>query len=191
MRTALVSRRLMGLALILVIVASVRLFLTVGPPADASSVYLAHQSDFRTPSSTRLASVRDWHFVGAVPSGWSLERGASSEADGGATYVRTAMLPAAPQLASPAFTVKPGRYQVLVEGQVFVGGMRLRAVDAASGAALGSSRYSDLQVFGPAPMVINVRVGRSTSRMRIVFASWSPFPNACAWILQRVTVVRG
>jgi hypothetical protein len=180
----------LGAALaLLVAVLAVRHLVPVAPPPNAFDTYNAQQSQLGPSSASNLRSVSRWVFTGSIPSGWQLAPGVVSQPDGGATYVRTTMLPSAPQLSGPSIRLTPGRYEIVAQGNVLVGGLQLRAVDARTGSTLGSSLYSDLQIFSSNPMVVPFHLTRSTS-VRIVVASWSPFPNACAWVLQRVSVAR-
>ena len=174
---------------LLIAVLAVRHFAPVAPPPNAFDTYNAQQSELGPASAANLPSISRWVFMGRVPAGWELAPGVVSQPDGGATYVRTTMLPSAPQLSGPSVRLSPGRYEIVAQGSVLVGGLQLRAVDARTGSTLRSSLYSDLQVFSSNPMVVPFRLTRSSS-VRIVLASWSPFPNACAWVLQRVSLAR-
>jgi hypothetical protein len=131
-----------------------------------------------------------WQFDGALPSGWTTSAG-RVEADGGSVYMLSPMSLADDVASSPAATLAPGPYRMVVDGFVLTGGVELRAVDAETNQTLATAMYSQYQG-GTDRTTMNVpfAVARRTP-VKLVMASTSPFPNACAWVVHSAEIRAG
>jgi len=166
------------------------------PPPSAVDFYEQGQSALAARSSLARPAPARWRFAGSLPQGWrraatgvTLERDDGQTAEAG-LHVTTQTAPDAAQLTSPALTLPPGRYELVGEARILVGGMALRVSDARTGALLASSRYwageGDFADEAIAASFVTARA----RKVRIALANWTPFPNASAWVLWRLAIER-
>jgi len=164
------------------------------PEPSSFGLYISQQSSFVDPSWLDRPALRSWRFAGVLPRGWKTLSPAFLQPDNGETsslglYVRSGMVAQQDELSGPPVDLRPGTYDLVGSGRPIVGGFQL-ALRGNDETVLAATGYSTVQSdFLSKALRLQFKVSER-KRVHVVVSSWSAFPNASAWVLWKMKLLR-
>jgi hypothetical protein len=180
-----------------VALAATLLLMAVARPAPEPSSFPLYQSvpaTFTEISRLDRKGIRSWRFAGSLPRGWQTVAPAFLQRDNGETneiglYVRSGMTTQEDDLAGPPVRLARGSYDLVAFGRALVGGFQI-SVRRDDGTSVGTSGFSTLDSdYLSRAMLLHFTVAQPT-RVHATVSSWSSFPNASAWVLWKMKLLR-
>jgi len=157
----------------------------------ADEEYMRPRASPAVPDAPSGRILRTWNFRKGLPSRWEAVAGAQVSAKNGAVTVTTNSNGNDVQVRSPAISLPPGSYRLLVDGAVSTGGMQL-GVEAADGQSCSAASYYDARSVAPGRSLFAIPffVVRSHP-VSVVLANWAQRNRSSVWQVRRIRLAAG
>lgn len=153
-----------------------------------ASYYATHgalSASSTPPSGSRLST---WSFGSGLPSRWT-GLGAATRPRSRQLDVTTTSSAVAVQFESSPIELTPGRYAVVVDGEILRGGMSVGPIDTSTGTWLAASSFTVPRNHGSRFMPGTFVVAHPLS-VAIAVANWAPEDISSLWSIRSVELVR-
>lgn len=160
------------------------------PPAPVADFYRANATPVDPPRGSG-PPPQEWDFTNGPAQGWNVYNGATSSTYAGGTVLKTVVGTSDHQLSGPPLELGAGSYALVVEGRIPRGGLEIGALDTATNAFYGTSRFWGGQVPGDTNAHLTAWFSLpAPARVQIIVANWAPEPISSVWTIRTIRLER-
>lgn len=163
------------------------------PEPSSSSLYQSGDTPLAPATIFNTPPLMLWRFDGKLAPGWKLAAPAFTQPDNGQAsvpglYVLSTMTTSEDDLVGPWVTLPAGKYELVGSARALVGGFQL-SLRNEKGTAIATASNSMLSDALTAAIPATFTVSQRT-RVRAFVSAWSSFPNASAWVIWGLELVK-